>query len=371
MIELTGKYNTAKVFTEDQSIWDSAIPQIQHLLDLPFTAGSQIRVMPDCHAGMGCTVGMTMTLTDKVVPNLIGVDISCGMHVALIQDKRIDFNQFDKAVHQSIPSGFSVRSTPHHYNEEIDLSLLRCAKHVDINRATLSIGTLGGGNHFIELGQDDDNQLYLIIHSGSRNLGKNVCEHYQNHAADTLGRTGEKADRVLAYLEGANLDDYLFDMAIIQRYADLNRRAIVRDLSKQVKFKIKEEFAVIHNYIDLDAKIIRKGAVSAQKGERMLVPMNMRDGSLFCEGKGNADWNYSAPHGSGRLMSRAAAKQSITLTEYEKIMKGIFSTTVSRATIDEAPFAYKPMQQIIDNSSDTMEIIKVIKPLYNFKAGQD
>jgi RNA-splicing ligase RtcB len=365
MIELTGKYNTAKVFTDTAE--SSAIQQIQHLLDQPFVDGSQIRVMPDCHAGMGCTVGMTMTLTDKACANLIGVDIACGMQVSLLKEKNIDFNQFDKAVHQEIPAGFNVRSTPHHFNDEIDLNELRCAKHVDINRAQLSIGTLGGGNHFIEIGQDDK-QLYLVIHSGSRNLGKTVCEYYQNLATDALGRTGQKADRVLAYLEGQNFEDYLFDMRIIQKYADLNRRAIVRDLVKKVKLKVTDEFAVIHNYIDLDMKILRKGAVSAKEGERLLIPMNMRDGSLLCTGKGNPDWNYSAPHGAGRLMSRAAAKQSITLTEYEKAMKGVFSTTVNKSTIDEAPFAYKPMDEIIKNSGDTMTIDKVIKPLYNFKA---
>ena len=274
MIELTGKYNTAKIFTDDQSIWNSAVPQIQHLLDQPFVAGSIIRVMPDCHAGIACTVGMTMTITDKVVPNFVGVDIGCGVHVALIQDKRIDFNQIDKAAHQEIPSGFNTRLTPHHFNDDIDLTTLRCAKHVDIHRAIHSIGTLGGGNHFIEIGQDDDGQLYLIVHSGSRNLGKTVCEHYQNVAANVLKRTGQGADRVLAYLEGAHLDDYLFDMGIVQRYADLNRKAIVRDLSKKVKFKVKDEFATVHNYIDLGAKILRKGAVSAQDGEQILVPVH-------------------------------------------------------------------------------------------------
>ena len=368
MIALTGKYNTAKIFTDDHSIWESAVPQVQHLLDQPFVEGSQIRVMPDCHAGMGCTVGMTMTVTDKICPNLIGVDISCGVQVAVIEDKRIDLNQFDKAVHQEIPAGFNIRSTPHHYNDDIDLTMLHCSKHVDLNRATLSIGTLGGGNHFIEIGQDDDKQLYLIVHSGSRNLGKQVCEYYQNVAANSLGRTGKGADRALAYLEGTDVGNYLLDMGIIQQYADLNRGAIVRELSKKVKFKIKEQFTTVHNYIDIEKMILRKGAVSAQKDEKIIVPMNMRDGSLLCLGKGNPDWNYSAPHGAGRLMSRAAAKQTITLTEYEKAMNGIFSTTVNKSTIDEAPFAYKPMQGIIENSSDTMTITKTIKPLYNFKA---
>jgi RNA-splicing ligase RtcB len=369
MIELTGSYNTAKIFTDDAE--SSAVAQIQHLLEQWFIAGSKIRVMPDCHTGIACTVGMTMTITDKVIPNFVGVDIGCGVHVALLNGKRIDFNQFDKAVHQVIPSGFNVRSTPHHFNEDIDLTMLRCAKHVNLDRATLAMGTLGGGNHFIEVGQDDEGQLYLIIHSGSRNLGKNVCDHYQHLAANVLGRTGSGANRVFAHLEDSHLDDYLFDMEIVQRYADLNRKAIARELSKKTQLRINEQFAVVHNYIDIETKILRKGAVSAQDGEQILVPMNMRDGSLLCVGKGNPDWNYSAPHGAGRVMSRKEAKEQITLTQYEKAMKGVFSTTVNRATIDEAPFAYKSMQDIIENSSDTMTVVKTIKPLYNFKAGQE
>ncbi|MCL2126490.1 MAG: RtcB family protein [Oscillospiraceae bacterium] len=366
MTELKGEYNTAKVFTETAE--PSAITQIEHLLDQEFMAGSKIRVMPDAHAGTGCTIGTTMTITDKIVPNLVGVDIGCGMETVLLKDKHIELSQLDKAIHQHIPAGFSVRSTPHYYNDEIDLTSLRCAKHVNLDRAELSIGTLGGGNHFIELDKDDEGQLYLVVHSGSRNLGKQVCDYYQNVAADNLGRTGKGADRVLAYLEGTLFDDYLRDMAIMQRYADLNRKAIVRELEKRVKFKIAEQFMTIHNYIDLDSMILRKGAISARKGERMLIPMNMRDGSLLCSGKGNEDWNCSAPHGAGRIMSRSAAKKSITLTQYEKSMNGIFSSTVNKSTIDEAPQAYKPMDEIIANIGDTVEIIKTIKPLYNFKA---
>ena len=312
-----------------------------------------------------------MTITDKIVPNLVGVDIGCGMETVLLKDKRVELGQLDKAIHQYIPSGFDTRSTPHHMCGETDLTALRCAKHVGLDRAALSIGTLGGGNHFIELGKDEDGQLYLVVHSGSRNLGKQVCEYYQNIAADNLKRTGKGADRVLAYLEGTAFDDYLHDMGIIQRYADLNRKAIVKEIEKRVKLNIAEQFTTIHNYIDLDLMILRKGAISAQKGERVLIPMNMRDGSLICIGKGNEDWNYSAPHGAGRVMSRTAAKQSITLSQYEKAMKCIYSSTVNRNTIDEAPFAYKPMDEIIANIGDTVGIVKTIKPLYNFKAGQD
>ena len=368
MIELQGKYNTAKVFTDNAE--PSAIQQIEHLLDQEFIAGSKIRIMPDVHAGMGCTIGTTMTITDKVVPNLVGVDIGCGMETALIKGKRVDLVQLDKAIHQYIPAGFNIRKEAHHYGDGIDLTALRCARHVDIERALLSIGTLGGGNHFIELGSDDEGQLYLIVHSGSRNLGKQVCDWYQKLAADTLGRKGKGMDRVLAYLEGDNLDDYLHDMAIIQEYADLNRKAIVRELEKRVKLKVADQFSTIHNYIDLGTKILRKGAVSAQKGERLLVPMNMRDGSLICIGKGNEDWNYSAPHGAGRIMSRTEAKASITLSQFQKAMKGIYSSTINQSTLDEAPFAYQSMEVIISNIGDTAEIVKTIKPLYNFKAAE-
>ena len=368
MVSLQGKHNTAKVFTDTAE--SSAITQIEHLLNQEFMAGSKIRVMPDAHAGMGCTIGTTMTITDKIVPNLVGVDIGCGMETVLLKDKRVELSQLDKAIHRHIPAGFAVRSAPHHFNDEIDLAALRCAKHVNLDRAVLSIGTLGGGNHFIELDKDDEGQLYLVVHSGSRNLGKQVCDYYQNAAADSLGRTGKGADRVLAYLEGSLFDDYLHDMAIVQHYADLNRKAILKELEKKVKLKIDEQFMTIHNYIDLDTMILRKGAISAQKGERMLIPMNMRDGSLICIGKGNEDWNFSAPHGAGRIMSRSAAKKSITLTQYEKSMSGIFSSTVNKSTIDEAPFAYKPMEEIISNIGDTADIIKTIKPLYNFKAAE-
>ena len=368
MTDLQGKYNTAKVFTDTAE--SSAITQIEHLLNQEFISGSKIRVMPDAHAGMGCTIGTTMTITDKIVPNLVGVDIGCGMETVLLKDKRVDLSQLDKAIHQYIPAGFAIRSAQHHYNEEIDLNTLQCAGHVNLDRAVLSIGTLGGGNHFIELDTDDEGQLYLVVHSGSRNMGKQVCDYYQNAAADNLGRTGKGADRVLAYLEGRLFDDYLHDMAIVQSYADLNRKAIVKELEKRMKFKINEQFMTVHNYIDLDVMILRKGAISAQKGERMLIPMNMRDGSLICIGKGNEDWNYSAPHGTGRIMSRSAAKKEITLSQYEKAMNGIFSSTVNKSTIDEAPQAYKPMDEIIANIGETAKIIKTIKPLYNFKAAE-
>jgi RNA-splicing ligase RtcB len=369
MIELQGKYNTAKVFTDNAE--REAVSQIVNLLDQEFVQGSKIRIMPDTHAGAGCTIGTTMTVADKVVPNLVGVDIGCGMETVRLENSHVELQRLDKIIHANIPSGFNVRKSPHHYMDDIDLSKLRCARHVNLERAELSMGTLGGGNHFIELGRDGDGQLYLIVHSGSRHLGMQTAVHYQEAAARDLKKRGiRKMDRNLAYLEGALFDDYLHDMAIVQRYAELNRRAIVREIMKQMKFKAAGSFTTVHNYIDLESMILRKGAISAQAGERVLIPINMRDGSLICVGKGNPDWNYSAPHGAGRLMSRTAAKASITLTQFEKSMEGIYSSTVGKSTIDESPMAYKPMEEIVANIGDTAEIIATIKPLYNFKAAE-
>jgi RNA-splicing ligase RtcB len=396
MIELQGKYNTAKVFIDN--VEQEAISQTINLLNQEFISGSQIRIMPDTHAGAGCTIGTTMTITDKVVPNLVGVDIGCGMETVLLKDTRVELQQLDRVIHEHIPAGFNTRKETHPFTDEINLAELRCAEHVNLNRAKLSMGTLGGGNHFIELDKDDDSRLWLVVHSGSRNLGKQVAEYYQKAAAKDLdkkradrsmliarltqeGRQTEieaelrkqkilKVDKSLAFAEGKLFDDYIHDMAITQRYAELNRKAIVREIVRQMKFKVEDSFTTIHNYIETETMILRKGAISAKMGERILIPINMRDGSLICIGKGNPDWNYSAPHGAGRLMSRSAAKSSITLSQFKASMEGIFSSTVNKSTIDESPFAYKPMEEIIENITDTAEIVKIIKPVYNFKAAE-
>jgi len=396
MIELQGKYNTAKVFTDN--IEQEAISQVINLLNQEFTQNSQIRIMPDTHAGAGCTIGTTMTITDKIVPNLVGVDIGCGMETVVLKDRHVELQKLDKVIHEYIPAGFAIRQKPHRFLDQIDLSELRCYKHVNIQRAELSIGTLGGGNHFVELDRDDDGRLYLVVHSGSRNLGKNVAEYYQKAAAKDLekrrndvskliqelkarGREKEieaelrklshaKVEKNLAFAEGQLFDDYIHDMTITQQYAMLNRKAIAQDIIKQMEFNVEDYFTTVHNYIEMDSMILRKGAISAKAGERVLIPINMRDGSLICVGKGNPDWNYSAPHGAGRLMSRSAAKQRITLSQFQKSMKGIYSSTVNRPTIDESPFAYKPMDEIIANIGDTVDIVKTIRPIYNFKAAE-
>jgi len=397
MIELQGKYAQAKVFTD--VVDQESISQVISLLNQPYAQGSRVRMMPDIHAGAGCTVGTTMTIGDKVCPNLVGVDIGCGMETVLLKEKHIELQKLDKLIRAEIPSGFAIRSKPHRYAKEIDLEALRCAKHVDLLRAEKSIGTLGGGNHFIEANRDDEGNLYIVIHSGSRRLGLEIANYYQNEGYKALNsRKGEvdaliadlkrlgrereienilqeiKARPVnipkpLAYVEGNLLQDYLHDMAIAQRYADLNRRAMMDTILKGMGMKAADRFTTIHNYIDLEHGILRKGAVSAQAGERLLIPINMRDGSLICIGKGNEDWNCSAPHGAGRLMSRSEAKQSFTVSEFKKQMQGIYTTSVGAATLDECPMAYKSMEDIVDNIGPTADIERVIRPIYNFKAG--
>ena len=365
MIEIEGKYNTAKVFTDN--LEDEAKAQILELCNQEFVKDSIIRIMPDAHAGIGCTIGTTMTITDKIVPNLVGVDIGCGMETIKLKQKELDFEKLDKVIYNHIPSGFQIRKKPHKYTDNIDFDELVCKKHVDLERARLSIGTLGGGNHFIEVNKDSEGTLYLVVHSGSRHLGKQVAQYYQERAYIELAG---KISKQLAYVHGKSFNDYLHDMKIIQKYAVYNRKAIVDEIINRMGLEIEEQFTTIHNYIDLSSMILRKGAISARKGEKVLIPMNMRDGSLICIGKGNKDWNYSAPHGAGRMMSRRQAKKSFSLEEFKKTMKGIYTTTVNKSTLDECPLAYKPMDEIIENIKDTVEIIDIIKPVYNFKAAE-
>lgn len=365
MITLNGKCNSAKIFTD--VIESSAEGQIRKLLDLSFISGSQIRIMPDVHAGAGCTIGTTMTITDKVIPNLVGVDIGCGMLTVKLKDKRIDLPKLDSFIHNNVPAGYSIRVTPHKYLAETRIEQLCCYHSVDINRGELSLGTLGGGNHFIEIDKDDDENLYLVIHTGSRHIGLQTAKYYQDAAFKALGAQDE-IPYELAYCEGELLEQYLHDMEIMQEYADLNRQAIADTIIKGCKLKVDSQFTTIHNYIDLKHKILRKGAVSAQLDETLLIPINMRDGALICRGLGNPDWNYSAPHGSGRVMSRSEVKNRVTVKAYKETMKGIFSTTVNAGTLDECPMAYKGIDEIIANITPTAEIVTKIKPIYNFKA---
>lgn len=368
MTEVTGRYNTARIYTD--TLEAAAEGQIRALCDQPFAAGSKIRIMPDVHAGKGCTIGTTMTIGDKVVPNLVGVDIGCGMETVKLKTKRPELPKLDSFIRQNIPCGMAIRERPHRSHGRIDIDALRCMGKIDTRRAKESLGTLGGGNHFIEVDKAGED-VYLVIHTGSRNLGLKVAEYYQKKAYEALG--GRKQTDIsyeLAYLTGQDLDDYLHDMALMQDYASLNRQIIKEMILDGMKWKDEGSFSTIHNYIDLEAGILRKGAVSAKQGETLLIPINMRDGSLICTGLGNADWNYSAPHGAGRLMSRSEAEASFTVSAFKKAMEGIYTTSVGRETLDECPMAYKPMDEIVRNISETVKIERIIKPIYNFKAGE-
>ena len=400
MIEINGSYNRAICYTPE--LEEFAEEQIKAVCDREEFSNCKIRIMPDVHAGKGCTIGTTMTITDKVVPGMVGVDIGCGMETVRIAEKEIDFEKLDALIRREIPCGMDIREEPHPYNCEIDLDELRCAKHVKLERARRSIGTLGGGNHFIEVDRGENGDLFLVVHSGSRHIGNEVAKYYQEEGykalcgnadyqiAETIeqlkteGRFTEiqktvkklKAQKEaltaipkdLAYVSGKLFDDYIHDMKIIQEFAMLNRKAMTEVIINGMGLTETERFTTIHNYIDTDSMILRKGSVSARKGEKLLIPINMRDGSLICIGKGNPEWNFSAPHGAGRLMSRKKAFESLSLDEYRNEMEGIFTTCVGTATLDEAPMAYKNIDEIIEQIEPTAEIIERIKPVYNFKA---
>lgn len=370
MIELQGKYAKAKIFTD---VVDSdSISQVMQLLNQPYSEGSRIRMMPDIHAGAGCTIGTTMTVDNRICPNLVGVDIGCGMETIRIRETHMELQKLDKLIRREIPSGFSVRAKLHPYSKLTRIDDLHCAKHVKLEKARMSIGTLGGGNHFIEVNRDEDGNLYVVVHSGSRHLGLEIANHYQKAAYAALQERGETSiPKNLAYADGYLAEQYLHDMAVAQDFAALNRKAMVDVIVKGMGLHIEEQFTTVHNYIDMQHGILRKGAVSARAGERLLIPINMRDGSLICIGKGNEDWNCSAPHGAGRLMSRSEAKQSFTVSEFKKQMEGIYTTSVDRSTLDECPMAYKPMESIVDNIGPTADIERIIRPIYNFKAGGD
>ena len=398
MLEIKGKINTAICYAS--VIEEEAIEQIRRMCDYEFTAGSRIRIMPDVHAGKGCTIGTTMTITDKAVPNIVGVDIGCGMYTVKLGKTDIDFAKFDEAAH-FIPSGMNVWEGR---QEHFDLEQLRCYRDLnDTKRLERSLGTLGGGNHFIEIDESADGEKYLVIHSGSRNLGKQVAELYQKLAVElskgkeeyfkkrdeiirALKEQGRKKEiqaalkqikwerkeslipEDLCFLYGSYLEDYLHDVEVCQRFARRNREKMAEILLERAGIAAGEAFHTIHNYIDTEEMILRKGAIAAHAGEKVLIPINMRDGSVLAVGKGNAEWNYSAPHGAGRIMSRKAAKDRLSLEEYRETMKGIYTTSVNEATLDEAPMAYKSLDDIIDVIRDSVDIIDVMKPVYNFKA---
>jgi len=400
MIEVKGKHNTALCYCGE--LEPIAFEQIKTVCDRAEFADSRIRIMPDVHAGKGCTIGTTMTITNKIVPGMVGVDIGCGMETVRIAERDLDFAKLDRLIRAEIPSGRSIRKIHHPLNYEIELDKLRIAKHVNTGRARLSIGTLGSGNHFIEVDRTDDGTLYLVVHSGSRHLGQEVATWYQEQAYRNLNGTSKDAlDAViaalkaegrekeiavtlqglksstntdipkdLAYASDELFEDYLHDMRIVQRFAVLNRQAMTEVILDGMGMTETDRFTTIHNYIDTEAMILRKGSVSAKAGEHLLIPVNMRDGSLICVGKGNPDWNYSAPHGAGRLMSRSKAFKTLSLDEFQSEMKDVFSTSVQKSTLDESPMAYKSMDDILANIDPTVEIVERIRAVYNFKAGE-
>lgn len=364
MLKITEKYNTAVIYSDN--IDSGAAGLLRALCASPLAEGSQIRIMPDVHAGKGCTVGTTMTIGDYAAPGLAGVDIGCGILACKIGQRRPELPRMDKVIRERIPAGRKIRTSPHLLADQIDLRGLRCARHIQHGKALCSIGTLGGGNHFIELDRDAAGSYWLLIHSGSRHLGVEVAVYYQDTA---YKQCPPGTHYELAYAAGKLLDNYLWDMHLTQQFAALNRRAIADEICRAMKFPQQEVIDTAHNYIDTANRILRKGAVSAQADEKLLIPLNMRDGCLLCRGKGNPEWNFSAPHGAGRLLSRSEARQSLTLPQYKKAMQGIYSTSVSRDTIDESPMAYKPMDDIIRQIAPTVDIIERLKPVYNFKAG--
>lgn len=397
MKTVLGKYNEAKIFTD--LVDQNALDQVKLLLDQPFTSGEKIRFQPDIHAGAGCVVGTTMTVKDKICPNLIGVDIGCGMLATKIAEKDIDFAKLDKVIREFIPSGMNIHEKEHIMADCLEeLDDLYCRDHIDLDYARKSIGTLGGGNHFIEMDRDSEGKLWLVIHSGSRHLGCEVAKYYQKLAIKDLHRLNkdvvkevveklkaegrykeiqstleamksstEKIPDDLCWCEGELFDQYVHDMRITQEFASLNREAMLHTIEWRMGWTSCEEFSTIHNYLDIKNMIMRKGSVAAYKGQRLIIPMNMRDGSLICVGKGNEDWNCSAPHGAGRLMSRAQAKKNLHMEEFRDSMKDVWTTSVMEETIDEAPQVYKPMSSIVENIKDTVDIVDVIKPIYNFK----
>ena len=403
MFEIKGKYATAICYAK--VVEETAIAQIKTLCDYELSSGCKVRIMPDVHAGRGCTIGTTMTIHDRICPNVVGVDIGCGMYTVQLAEQSIDFEKLDACVHE-IPSGMKV--WPGRI-ARFPLENLRCYRALrDTKRIERAIGTLGGGNHFIEIDQSDDGEYYLVIHSGSRNLGKQVAGLYQQLAIDLHQGKGEffqkkeavireyknngrrkeiqgilrqmekefKAQELdipesLCWLEGEHMADYLHDVAICQEYAKCNREKMAELIIKGMAFEVKEAFHTVHNYIDIDERILRKGAVSAKQQEKILIPINMRDGSILALGKGNTEWNNSAPHGAGRLMSRGRAKEELSIDAYRESMAGVYTTSVNEYTLDESPMAYKSIDDIMTVVNESVDVIKVIRSVYNFKASDE
>lgn len=381
MKTIKGAYTSAQIFTtknKETAIDPYAISQLQMICDQESSKGCRIRVMPDVHPGKVGTIGLTMTIGEKILPNFIGIDIGCGMTLAQIKGKKLEYQKLDTVIRDSVPSGFSIRAKVHRFADEFDFDALRCTNHIHTDKARLSLGSLGSGNHFIEANKDVNGNLYIVIHTGSRHLGKEVTEHYLNEGQKYLKAKGIKVPYELTWLEGELMNAYLHDLQIVQQFASLNRRIILDELVKRMKWKVIDSYECIHNYVDASKETIstfgsamlRKGAISAKKNEQVIIPINMRDGIILGTGLRNTKWNCSAPHGSGRIMKREDVKNSFTVSSFKSEMKGIYTSCIGKDTLDEAPFAYRPMDEIAEVISDTVTINKIIRPVYNFKAGE-
>lgn len=371
MDNITGRFASATVFAT--SIEDYARSQIRMILDNQVSINSKVCIMPDCHPGKVGPIGLTMTVNDKIIPQLMGVDIGCGMLVCKFKAKSIEFAKLDRVIRDSVPSGFGIRKVPHSRAGFEVISDLRCLRAVNGDKALKSLGTLGGGNHFIEVDKGEDG-YYLIIHSGSRHLGYDVADYYTEAARRRLANMGKDVPYEMSYVEGTLMDDYLYDVQIATAYATLNREIILGEILKGMKWKEIERYESIHNYIGVlpdGTKILRKGAASACYGETVIIPINMRDGVILGIGKGNPSWNYSAPHGSGRVLRRDEVKNHYTVSAFKNDMKGIYSSSIGTGTLDEAPVAYRGIDEIVDVVSDSVEVKEIVKPVYNFKAGKE
>lgn len=361
-----GIYAVAKIFTDD--VEDYAEAQVKIICDNEVAAESIICMMPDIHPGRFAPIGLSMTVSDKVIPQLLGVDIGCGMTCVKLNRNNVEFQRLDKVIRENIPSGFAIRKEPNHMAGEFSYEELHCIRHINVEKAEKSLGTLGGGNHFIELDRGNDGCMYLVVHTGSRHLGEEVAEYYTKLANSRLREKGRKIPYYMSYLEGEDKKAYIEDVQIIQRYAQCNRQIIVREILKGMKWKAVEQFSVPHNYLDASGTL-HKGSISARSGEKVIIPANMKDGIILGIGKGNTEWNYSAPHGSGRKLKREDVKSRYTVSEFKKEMKGIYSSCVGAETLDEAPFAYRSITEIAEQIRDTVEVTELLKPVYNFKAG--
>lgn len=368
MKTVKGIYAEAKIFTDD--IIPYAEAQVKMICDNEISNGSTICMMPDIHPGKFAPIGLAMTITDKVIPQLLGVDIGCGMTCVKLNKSNVEFQKLDKVIRENVPSGFMIRKAPHYMAKEFSFDRLSCVHNINIQKAKNSLGTLGGGNHFIEIDKGDDGSLYLIVHTGSRHLGEEVAEYYTKLANDCLKKQDKEITHYMS-LEGDNKDAYMDDVRIIQCYAELNRQIIVREILKGMKWKAVDLFSVEHNYIDYlgDYSILHKGSISARKDERVVIPANMKEGVILGIGRGNAEWNYSAPHGSGRKIVRKDVKNQYTVSQFKKDMEGIYSSCISAETLDESPCAYRSIEEIAAQIKDTVEITDILKPIYNFKAG--